>query len=245
MASSVRGTETVAALQTGNPQRSIRVYDLGKTDYTAVLALQRRLQAGRRGPNREDTLLLTEHGPVFTLGRAHPEPDLRVATAVVRAAGIEFVQTERGGDITYHGPGQLVIYGVIDLREWAIGVVDYLAGLEDAIIGTLGDFGVRGDRSPLGRGVWVGERKIASVGLNVRRGVTMHGAAFNVAPNMAHFELINACGMPGVQMTSLAAALGADSVLVAQVRDAFVGHFAKTFGCATSPGDTDQLASRA
>ena len=227
------------------PGRSIRVYNLGVTPYSAVHDLQRQLQAARREPGREDGLLLTEHRPVFTLGRAHPEPDLRVTEAVVRAEGVEIVQTERGGDITYHGPGQLVIYGIVDLRTWGIGVVDYLAGLEDALIATIADWGVLGERSPHGRGVWVGQRKIASVGLNVRRGVTMHGAALNVDPDMAHFDLINACGMPDVRMTSLAAELGGSGVSVAEVQEAFVTRFAETFGCETSPGDATALAAPA
>ena len=219
----------------------MRVYDLGTSDYSVVLGLQRELQAARREPDGGDVLLLTQHRPVITLGRAHPTPDLRVAQSVVRAAGIEIVQTERGGDITYHGTGQLVVYGIVDLRGWGIGVVDYLAGLEDALIGTLADWGVPGQRSSHGRGVWVGDRKIASVGLNVRRGVTMHGAALNLAREMAQFDLINACGMPDVQMTSLAAELGA-VVAFANVYDSFVSNFGRVFECGTPKGDVAELA---
>ena len=215
--------------------RVVHVYDLGSTGYSDVLQLQRRLQSTRRDSGGSDSLLLTEHRPVFTLGRGHPEPDLTVDAAVVRAAGIEIVPTERGGDITYHGPGQLVAYGIIDLRGWGMGVVDYLSSLEAALIGTLAEFGVHGERSSHGRGVWVGERKIASVGLNVRRGVTMHGAALNIDPEMAHFALINACGMPDVRMTSLAAELGR-SVDGGVVREAFVAQFGRVFNCATPAG---------
>ena len=215
--------------------RVVHVYNLGSTGYSDVLELQRRLQATRRDPGGADSLLLTEHRPVFTLGRGHPEPDLTVDVAVVRAAGIEIVPTERGGDITYHGPGQLVAYGIIDLRGWGMGVVDYLSSLEAALIGTLAEFGIHGERSPHGRGVWVGERKIASVGLNVRRGVTMHGAALNIDPEMAHFELINACGMPEVRMTSMAAELGG-AVGFAAVSDAFILQFGRMFNCATPAG---------
>ena len=215
--------------------RVVHVYDLGSTGYSDVLALQRRLQATRRDAGGADSLLLTEHRPVFTLGKGHPQPALRVDAEIVRAAGIAIIQTERGGDITYHGPGQLVAYGIIDLRGWGMGVIDYLSGLEDALIGTLAEFGVHGERSPHGRGVWVGERKIASVGLNVRRGVTMHGAALNIDPEMAHFELINACGMPDVQMTSMVAELGGE-VDGGVVREAFLLHFGRVFGCGTPAG---------
>ncbi len=219
----------------------MRCYDLGTTDYGQVLALQRRLQAARHEPESADILLLTQHRPVITLGRAHPVPDLRVAESVVRAAGIEIVQTERGGDITYHGPGQLVVYGIVDLRGWGLGVVDYLSGLEEVLIGVLGDWGVPGQRSRHGRGVWVRDRKVASVGLNVRRAVTMHGAALNVGPDLSHFDLINACGMAEVRMTSIAAEVRT-AVEFAQVRDSFVSHFGRVFGCVTPNGDVAELA---
>lgn len=222
----------------------MRVYDLGTTEYADVLALQRRLQTARREAGGADALLLTEHRPVFTLGRSHPEPDLRVGAEAVRHAGVGIVQTERGGDITYHGPGQLVAYGIIDLRAWGIGVLDYLNGLEDALIGTLADWGLQGDRSARGRGVWVGDCKIASVGLNVRRGVTMHGAALNSDPHMAHFDLINACGMPDVRMTSIAAEVGG-TVELARVGASFVSHFRRVFGCASPTGDVAELRDQA
>ncbi len=215
--------------------RVVHVYNLGVTGYSDVLELQRRLQSTRRDPGGADALLLTEHRPVFTLGRGHPEPDLTVDAAVVRATGIEIVPTERGGDITYHGPGQLVAYGIIDLRGWGMGVIDYLSGLEAALIGTLAEFSVHGERSLHGRGVWVGERKIASVGLNVRRGVTMHGLALNMAPEMAHFALINACGMPDVRMTSMATEAGG-AVDGGVVREEFVAQFGRVFNCGTPAG---------
>lgn len=241
MASTVRSTHTEDASPLPPSTRAVRCFDLGETDYGEVLGLQRRLQAARHEPESADILLLTQHRPVITLGRAHPEPDLRVAESVVRAAGIEIVQTERGGDITYHGPGQLVVYGIVDLRGWGIGVVDYLSGLEEVLIGALGDWGVPGQRSSHGRGVWVGDRKVASVGLNVRRGVTMHGAALNVGPDLSHFDLINACGMAEVRMTSLAAERRT-SVEISQVGDSFVSHFGRVFGCSTPKGEVAELA---
>lgn len=220
--------------------RGVHVYQLGTTSYADVHRLQRRLQAQRREGAGVDSLLLTEHRPVFTLGRSHPEPDLRVSPDVVRNYGIEVVQTERGGDITYHGPGQLVAYGVIDLKGWDCGVLDYVAGLEDAVIGTLADWGLRGERSSHGRGVWVDGRKIASVGLHVRRWVTMHGVALNVDPDMSHFDLINPCGMPDVEMTSLSAEMG-KHVSFDEVVESFVFHFGRVFSCATVP---EQLPQR-
>lgn len=213
--------------------REVHVYQLGTTSYGEVHRLQQRLQAQRRDGGGVDSLLLTEHRPVFTLGRSHSEPDLKVDPSVVRNYGIEIVQTERGGDITYHGPGQLVAYGIIGLRGWDLGVLDYVSGLEDVTIGLLADWGLRGERDPHGRGVWVNKRKIASLGLHVRRWVTMHGIAINVDPDMSHFDLINPCGMPDVEMTSLSAEMG-KHVPFAEVNDAFIFHFGRVFECAVT-----------
>lgn len=210
--------------------RTIKVYDLGTTDYAEVHTLQRRLQAQRREGAGADSLLLTEHRPVITLGRSHPEPNLRVGPEVVANYGIEVVQTERGGDITYHGPGQLVAYGIVDLKGWACTVLDYVSGLEEAVIGVLADWGLRGERREGARGVFVDGRKIASLGLNVRRWVTMHGIALNVEPDMSHFDLINPCGMPDIEMTSLSHEVG-KQVPLQQVSDAFVFHFGRVFDC--------------
>jgi lipoate-protein ligase B len=213
------------------PGRSVAVYRLGTTSYGEVHRLQQRLQAARRAGSGVDTLLLTEHRPVFTLGRSHPVPSLRVAEEVVRQYGIEIVPTERGGDITYHGPGQLVAYGIIALKGWGMGVTEYVSGLEETVIGVLADWGLRGERSERGRGVWVEGRKIASVGLNVRGWVTMHGIALNVDTDLGHFELINPCGMNDVEMTTMAAEVGRQ-VALDDVAEAFVFHFGRVFGCA-------------
>ena len=196
--------------------RTVRVYDLGTTRYGDVHRLQQGLQAQRRAGGGEDTLLLTEHRPVFTLGRSHPEPSLRVARELVERQGIDIVQTERGGDITYHGPGQLVAYGIIDLKAWDLGVIDYVDGLEETVI----------------KVVWVGERKIASVGINVRRYVTMHGVALNVSPNMEHIALMNPCGMPEAEMTALSAEVG-KPIAMGEVTESFIYPFGHVFDCQT------------
>lgn len=210
--------------------RSVAVYDLGTTTYGEVHRLQQRLQAARRAGSGVDTLLLTEHRPVFTLGRSHPVPSLRVEREAVDRYGIEIVQTERGGDITYHGPGQLVAYGIIALKGWELGVTEYVHGLEETVIGVLADWGLRGERSERGRGVWVEGRKIAFVGLNVRGWVTMHGVALNVDPDLGHFELINPCGMADLEVTTMAAEVGRQ-VAMREVVEAFVFHFGRVFAC--------------
>jgi lipoate-protein ligase B len=210
--------------------RTVKVFQLGTTGYQQVHKLQQRLQAQRRAESGEDTLLLTEHRAVFTLGRSHPEPDFKPGADRSLLEEIDIVQTERGGDITYHGPGQLVAYGIIDLKGWDLSVLDYVSGLEDAVIGVLDDWGVRGERVPGARGVWVGGRKIASVGLNVRKWVTMHGVALNVAPDMSHFDLINPCGLKDIEMTCLSDELR-KAVSISAVAEAFVYHFGRVFQC--------------
>ena len=211
-------------------ERTIVVRDLGLRAYGEVHRLQQELQAERIRGEGVDTLLLTEHQPVFTLGRNHPEPNLRATEAMVRAAGIEVAQTERGGDITYHGPGQLVAYGIIDLQAWGVRVVDYVSALEDTMFGVLGEWGIEGRRHECARGAWVGERKVGSVGLHVRRFVSMHGAALNVAPNMEHIALMNPCGLEDTEMTSLSAEAGRP-VAVEEVAEAFVRQFARVLEC--------------
>ena len=222
--------------------RAIHVYELGTTNYGDVHRLQRRLQAQRREGQGFDSLLLTEHRPVLTLGRSHPEPDLRVPLETVKNYGIEVHQTERGGDITYHGPGQLVAYGIIDLKGWNLGVIDYVDGLEETVIGVLADWGLRAERRPGARGVWVGGRKIASLGLNVRRWVTMHGIALNIDPDMSHFDLINPCGMSDVEMTSLSAEMN-KQVPMGEVSESFVFHFSRAFSCRTEMVDLTEKRS--
>jgi len=213
--------------------RLVEVHDLGLTGYRTIHERQRELQAARIAGAAPDTLLLTEHRPVLTLGRAHPNPDLRAPAEAVARAGIDIVQTERGGDITYHGPGQLVAYGIIALRDWDLALLDYVTGLEQTVIAVLAGWGIEGARCTGARGAWVDGRKIASVGIHVRRWVTMHGIALNVAPEMAHFDLINPCGLAGVEMTSIQRELGTAPAM-AKVKAAFVDEFAKVFGCKTA-----------
>lgn len=211
--------------------RSIKVYELGLTSYEDVHTLQQRLQGQRRQGAGLDSLLITEHHPVITLGRSHRDPDVRVPLELIRANSIDVVQTERGGNVTYHGPGQLVAYGIIDLKAWDMPVLDYLWALEETVLHVLADWGVQGSRLPAARGVWVNGRKIASVGINVRRWVTMHGIALNIDPNMTHWSMINPCGMPDVEVTSLVRE-ARTAAPMASVVESFVRHFRDILDCA-------------
>jgi lipoate-protein ligase B len=227
---------------TAADERRIRAYDLGLTNYEDVHRLQQRLHEQRREGRGADVLLLTEHRPVITLGRSHPVPSLRVDEAAVRQYGIAIVPTERGGNITYHGPGQLVAYGIIDLRAWNISVVDYVSGLERTVIGVLADWGIRGERREGMRGVFVDDRKIASVGIYARRWITMHGVALNVDPDMGHWSLINPCGMADVEVTSLAAEVG-KGVRMEEVRESFLLHFGRVFDCRVEVAEVRRKAA--
>lgn len=187
----------------------LHIQALGRTAYAETLALQRQLQRDVRSGTSPETLLLTEHDPVITLGRAHTAPDLRVSAEEVAVRGIQIVETERGGDITYHGPGQLVAYAIVDLRRRSLGAADFVTILEESAVATLATFGVEGCRDRSARGVWVAGRKIASVGVNVRAGVTMHGVAVNLTTESTDgFDLINPCGNPTTRMTSLESETG-------------------------------------
>ena len=206
--------------------------DLGRTDYGVAHELQRDLHRARSAGLAPDTLLLTEHSPVITLGRNQTTPDLRAPLHQIEALGIPIVQAERGGDITYHGPGQLVVYGIIDLRGWAIGVVDYVAGLEEAATRALWAYGIAAGRRVGSRGCWVEGRKIASVGVHVSQGVTMHGIAINVDLDLAPFDLINPCGLAGVQMTSILRESESGPTM-GEFGQAFVRAFGDVFGVET------------
>lgn len=177
---------------------------LGQIAYPDAWDLQLRLVEARQA-NRlaRDTVLLLEHPPVFTLGKRGGRESLLVPEETLARRGIPIVQVERGGNITYHGPGQLVVYPIVHLPGVGIGVVDMVDRLEEVMIRTCGDFGVAAGRNALNRGAWVGMNKIGSIGLAVRRGVSFHGLALNVDPDLTPFGFVQPCGLQGVGVTSI------------------------------------------
>lgn len=182
----------------------IAVLDLGRRPYLATLELQRALvDRRRRGEIDEDLLLLVEHEPVITLGRGTRDSSLPLAPALLRAQGAQVVEVERGGDVTWHGPGQLVGYPIFDLTHHRQDLHWYLRQLEESVIRAMAEFGLAGARVEGKTGVWSGPRKIASIGVHVRQWVTFHGFALNVHPDLRSFDQIVACGIPGVDMTSV------------------------------------------
>jgi lipoyl(octanoyl) transferase len=183
------------------------VCHLGTVPYREALAIQERVRALRQAGELPDTLLLLEHPPVYTRGRRSHAGELTLGEDFYRAQGIDVVATDRGGRVTYHGPGQLVGYPIMHVTD----VVAHLRTIEDAIVAALADEGLAAQSRPQDgpdyTGVWVGERKIASLGVHVSRGVSTHGFAVNVATDLQPFSWVVACGLPGVEMTSIAAEL--------------------------------------
>jgi len=208
----------------------LRPVDLGMIDYRECVSLQQKLTAQRHAGEIADTLLLLEHPPVITLGTAGGRDSLLADPEALARAGIDVCETDRGGNITYHGPGQLVGYPIIDLRVHGKDVHAYLRRLEQVIVGCLADFGLAGETMPGYTGVWVDGRKICSIGVAVRRWITYHGFALNVNPNFEHWGFIHPCGLVGREVTSLERLLGHDPGM-ATVKESAVASFAKVFGC--------------
>lgn len=209
--------------------KPLHVRRLGLIPYVGAWELQKTLVAERIDGTRPDTLLLLEHPPVYTLGRNSLEEHILVSRDELARRGATVVRIERGGEVTYHGPGQLVAYPIMKMEGAERSVSNLVTNLEQAIIDTLGDYGIPGERLPDQRGVWSRGCKIASIGLSVKRWVSMHGMALNVAMDMSYFTLINPCGHAETIMTSMEEALGQPPD-VAAVGDAFARNFARLFG---------------
>lgn len=233
---------------------SVLIQDLGLIDYKECWTLQEeffeRLIASKRahgvGDNGQwpadvseadggQTLILCEHPHIYTLGKSGKENNLLIDPAFLKRIGATFLKVDRGGDITYHGPGQLVGYPILDLEKMGLGLKDYVHRLEEAIIGTLRGFGIMAGRCKGATGVWLGEegksplRKIAAIGVRSSHFVTMHGFALNVDPAMEYFSYINPCGFTDRGVTSMSAETGS-AVKTEDVKKAFTEEFGKVFG---------------
>lgn len=194
--------------------------DLPLTDYRQALALQHRSAAGRRtGALDRDLVVMLEHPPVFTLGRRGGLQNLLVSEAALGAKGIALVPIERGGDITYHGPGQLVVYPIIDLNAARLAVVAFVGALEEAMVRTAAHWDLQARGDAVHRGAWIGPRKLGSVGITVRRGVSFHGLALNVATDLTPFAWINPCGIQACAMTTLSRETGEEIPMPAVRRE--------------------------
>ena len=207
---------------------SLGLLSLGRVEYGRALELQRELWRLRVEDKIPDTLVLLEHEPVITLGKSAKASNLLVSEAELARRGVALQHTERGGDVTFHGPGQLVGYPVFKLETGIAGVRWFVERVEAALVTALAGLGVNAGIRPGHVGVWREERKIASIGIAVKRRVTFHGFALNVTVDLSFFRLMNPCGMPGVVMTSVSAEDGNSDD--ARVRSVVVAGFEKVFG---------------
>ncbi len=210
-------------------ERELWTVPLGRVSYTEALELQRTLARDRiSGVIPQDVLLLVEHPPVVTLGRSSKGKHLLASPEFLASRGVELFEVERGGDVTFHGPGQLVGYPIMDLKRHRQDLHWYLRQLERSLIDVLGHYGISAEQNKGLTGVWTGGRKIASIGVHARDWVTWHGFALNVTTDLSYFDLIVPCGIDGVQMTSMARELAAapDAEAVSQsVADTFASNF--------------------
>ncbi|WP_035273663.1 lipoyl(octanoyl) transferase LipB [Desulfogranum japonicum] len=198
--------------------------DLGLTSYRQAHNLQQHLVQLRRHELRQDIFLLLEHTPVYTLGRRGNRENLCVSEEFLHKHSIDLVHIERGGDITYHGPGQLVIYPIISLKEHRLAVKEYVWKLEEVMLQTTADFGVSACRDQRNHGIWAGDAKMGSIGIAIRHGVSFHGLALNVNTDLSPFSWINPCGLYNTPMTSMAKESGAP-LDMAEVKESLRNNF--------------------
>jgi lipoic acid synthetase len=220
------------------------VLNLGQQPYQAALQLQHQLVAARRQGTIDDTLLLLQHPPVITLGRRGNEENILVSKERLAELGIHVHRVERGGDVTYHGPGQLVGYPILDLRQHRTDVGWYMHSLEEVLIRTLADFGIAATRWPGNIGVWVDERsKIGALGARIDNWITYHGFALNVSQDLSHFQLIVPCGLANVGVTSMEKILGGP-VDTATVRERVTENFCAVFALTANETSLHDVLSR-
>ncbi len=189
-------------------QREVYLANYASLPYDEALNLQKRVLEAKTNRGFPDTLILLEHPPVITLGRRGNEENILASQETLRREKIRVVHAERGGDVTYHGPGQIVGYPIFTLANYGKDLSRFVFSLEEVLIRVCRDLGIEAGRKSLNRGVWVGGKKIASIGLAIRRWISFHGFALNWAPNMNHFRLITPCGLSGVEVTSVREILG-------------------------------------
>ena len=204
--------------------------NLSLMEYRAALDLQRSFVLARQtGVIENDVVILLEHPPVFTLGRRAGIENLKASRAFLVRKKIPVIPVERGGDVTFHGPGQLVVYPIIDLIRVGLKVIDYVANLEEIMLRTASDWDIPAQRNPVNRGIWVAKKKLGSIGISVQRGVTFHGFALNVNVSLKPFKWIHPCGLTDVGVTSMAQELS-QKISMYPVREAVVHHFETVFG---------------
>lgn len=207
----------------------LHIVDLGRTRYQPAWQLQKELVTRRADGAIPDILLLTEHEPVITLGRGTDRRNLLATPDDLKSRGVDVHEIERGGDITFHGPGQAVLYPIIDLRNRGRDVRQFLRDLERFVIEALADLGLQAGVKEGLTGIWVDSHKVGAIGVAVSRWVTYHGVAINVATDLDYFKLINPCGITGYPVGSVSQLVGRE-IKLAHFNDLLVRHFADHFG---------------
>jgi lipoate-protein ligase B len=218
------------------------VINLGRTRYADAWELQRKIFSARLAHRIPDVLLLTEHEPVYTLGKGADINHLLAGNVELQEKKIDVYTIDRGGDVTFHGPGQLVGYPILDLNDYYLDIHRYLRDIEEALIRTAQDFGIGAERSDGYTGVWVKNDKLAAIGIKVSRWVTMHGFAFNVNTDLSYFDRIIPCGIFHKGVTSLQTLTGHE-VAMADVEKAVVRNFESVFSVASQPIMFNELLS--
>lgn len=211
-------------------KRCVHVLDLvGLVNYVRAWDMQRAYMEDVRSGRMGGVVMLLEHPHVYTLGRRGKDTDVLLDGAALERLGVQVHHVDRGGEATYHGPGQLVAYPILDLRRWGGGPVKYVRALEEALIRTLGDWGIAGRRESGLPGVWVGQEKIAFVGVRISGGITCHGISLNVNSDLSFYGHIVPCGIAGLGVTSMERITGASADMAA-VKRAFVRHLGDVMG---------------
>jgi lipoyl(octanoyl) transferase len=227
---------TTARSTTQGSTRRLLVVNLGRLAFGNALELQRAVSLARiAGAVPHDVLLLVEHPPVVTLGRGTKGDNLAISDALLSARGVEKFEIERGGDATFHGPGQLVGYPIVNLAQHTQDLHWYLRQVEHALIVALAQVGLTGGRVPAYTGVWIADRKIASIGVHAREWVTRHGFALNVDTDLSYFDLFTPCGIADVEMTSTRRELGVAAPSLEQMQQHVAHAFASTFALDATP----------
>jgi lipoate-protein ligase B len=204
------------------------IIDLGLMDYEKAWNLQHQLWSRRGEEELPDLLLILEHPHVITLGRRGSRIHLKASSEILEAMKIPIFHVERGGDITYHGPGQMVVYPIIGLKDYGYRLIRYVDQLEEVILHVLRDFGIEGEKDSHNRGVWANGHKIASIGVAIKRWVSFHGFALNYETDLKYFDLMDPCGLVGEKMTSMAKILGR-KVSRTEVAERIIFHFMEVF----------------
>jgi lipoyl(octanoyl) transferase len=209
--------------------RKFEYCDLGLIDYKQAWDLQKEILDARVRNVVSDTLLLLEHPHTYTLGKVADKENLISSDSQLKELRVSVYEIDRGGDITYHGPGQIVGYPIINLRDWKEDTHEYLRGLEEVLILTCNEYGLNAERKSKYTGVWLGNRKIAAIGIKISRWVTMHGFAFNVNTDLSFFKGIVPCGIRDKEVTSLKKELERE-IDLEEVKKSIVVNFGKVFG---------------